>query len=155
MIFGTDEGMPDGGKSLDAVGIDAVGSATILDGIGCAVRVLEPTGDWVLSPIEEGVECEPITIGVGVRGEDGDEAAIALLISGLTALVGVAEFLPVAAVAGPGVVGTSGFETVFDPSYSGLWDGAGVADTPVPTPVDGLMPCGDVETALLGDGVSF
>lgn len=44
MILGTDEGIPDGGKSLVAVGIDAVGSATILDGIGCSVSVLVLSG---------------------------------------------------------------------------------------------------------------
>lgn len=77
MILGTDEGMPDGGKSLDAVGIDAVGSATILDGIGCAVRVFVPVGFWVLSAAEEGGVFEPIMIGVGF---EGDDAAIGLLI---------------------------------------------------------------------------
>jgi hypothetical protein len=47
MILGIEEGMPTGGKSAEAVGIEAEGSATMLEPITGAVRVSVAVADAI------------------------------------------------------------------------------------------------------------
>lgn len=50
MILGTEDGMPVG-KSAVAVGIEADGSARILEPMSWAVKVSVPVGDAILDPL--------------------------------------------------------------------------------------------------------
>lgn len=73
MILGTEEGMPVGGKSAEAVGIEAEGSATMLEPMSCAVAVSVAVADATFDPLRVGSS----VLGSSLMGVilEGEEAA--------------------------------------------------------------------------------